>query len=50
MNKLDVKEIDKKWQNFWLEKKLYLKIQTKRKNFIALKCFLILQEKYTWDM
>ena len=50
MNKLDIKEIDKKWQNFWLKKKLHLKILTSKKNFIALKCFLIHQEKYIWDM
>ena len=34
MNKIDVKEIDKKWQNFWLKIKLP-KNTNKKKNFIV---------------
>ena len=32
MNKVDVKEIDKKWQNFWLKNKDSPKITNKKKN------------------
>ena len=35
MNKVDVKEIDKKWQNFWLKNKISFKITNKKKNFIV---------------
>ena len=35
MNKVDVKEIDKKWQNFWSKNKNHLKLPTKKKNFIV---------------
>ena len=35
MNRVNVKEIDKKWQNFWLKKKMSLKILIGKKNFIV---------------
>ena len=41
MNKINLEEIDKKWQTFWSKKKINLKIRIKKKNFIVLKCFLI---------
>ncbi|MDC3021422.1 leucine--tRNA ligase [Pelagibacteraceae bacterium] len=39
MNKLDVKEIDKKWQNFWLDKKALFKNTDKKKKFYCLEMF-----------
>ena len=39
MNKVDVKEIDKKWQNFWLKKKDSPKITNKKKKFYCLEMF-----------
>ena len=40
MNKVDVKEIDKKWQNFWLKnKKSIHKITNKKKKFYCLEMF-----------
>tara|TARA_A100001011_G_scaffold400597_1_gene516688 strand:+ start:730 stop:3249 length:2520 start_codon:yes stop_codon:yes gene_type:complete len=39
MNKLDVKEIDKKWQNFWLKKKALFKNTEKKKKFYCLEMF-----------
>ena len=49
MNKINVEEIDKKWQTFWSKKKINLKNTDKKKNFIVLKCFLIHREKFIWD-
>ena len=48
MEKINVKSRPK-WQNFW-SKKIYSNLQIKIKNFIVLKCFLILLEKFIWDM
>ena len=39
MNKVDVKEIDKKWQNFWLKNKESNKITNKKKKFYCLEMF-----------
>ena len=39
MNKVDVKEIDKKWQNFWLKNKDTNKITNKKKKFYCLEMF-----------
>ena len=39
MNKVDVKEIDKKWQNFWLKNKDSNKITNKKKKFYCLEMF-----------
>ena len=39
MNKLDVKEIDKKWQNFWLKKEIAFKKVKKNKKFYCLEMF-----------
>tara|TARA_B100000959_G_scaffold196236_1_gene205213 strand:+ start:1678 stop:4191 length:2514 start_codon:yes stop_codon:yes gene_type:complete len=39
MNKLDVKEIDKKWQDFWLKKKITFKKTKKNKKFYCLEMF-----------
>ena len=39
MNKVDVKEIDKKWQNFWLKNKESNKITDKKKKFYCLEMF-----------
>ena len=50
MNKVDVKKIDKKWQDFWKNNKKVLKDTDKKKNTTALKCFLTRQEKSIWVM
>ena len=34
MNKLDVKEVDKKWQDFWLKKKTNFKNTEKKKEIL----------------
>ena len=39
MNKIDVKEIDKKWQDFWLKKKTNFKNTKKNKKFYCLEMF-----------
>ncbi len=39
MNKVDVKEIDKKWQNFWLKIKASPKITNSKKKFYCLEMF-----------
>ena len=39
MNKLNVKEIDKKWQNFWLKEKIVFKNTKKNKKFYCLEMF-----------
>jgi len=39
MNKIDVKEIDKKWQDFWLNKKIIFKNIKKNKKFYCLEMF-----------
>ena len=39
MNKIDVKEIDKKWQDFWLKKKVEAKNIKKEKKFYCLEMF-----------
>ena len=39
MNKIDVKEIDKKWQNFWLKNKIEFKNTKKNKKFYCLEMF-----------
>ena len=39
MNKVDVKEIDKKWQNFWLKNKDLFKNTDKKKKFYCLEMF-----------
>ncbi len=35
MNKLNVKEVDKKWQDFWVKKKINFKNTEKKRNFIV---------------
>ena len=35
MNKINVKEIDKKWQDFWLKKKTNFENAKKIRNFIV---------------
>ena len=39
MNKLNVKEIDEKWQNFWLKEKIIFKNTKKNKKFYCLEMF-----------
>ena len=39
MNKIDVKKIDKKWQNYWLKKKNLFKNTNKKKKFYCLEMF-----------
>ena len=39
MNKIDVKKIDKKWQDFWLNKKNIFKNTDKKKKFYCLEMF-----------
>ncbi len=39
MNKIDVKEIDKKWQDFWLNNKIKFKNTEKNKKFYCLEMF-----------
>jgi len=39
MNKINVKEIDKKWQDFWLKKKTNFKNTKKNKKFYCLEMF-----------
>ena len=39
MNKLNVKEIDEKWQNFWLKEKNIFKNTKKNKKFYCLEMF-----------
>ncbi len=39
MNKINVKEIDKKWQNFWLKNKIDFKNIKKNKKFYCLEMF-----------
>ena len=39
MNRIDVKEIDKKWQNFWLKNKTKFKNTKKDKKFYCLEMF-----------
>ena len=41
--------IENKWQKFFEEKKIFNTKKTK-KNFTALKCFLIHQEIFIWGM
>ena len=49
MERINFQVIEKKWQKHFAKNLLYRK-EKKLKNFIALKCFLTLREKFTWDM
>ena len=48
MNKINLEEVDKKWQTFWSKKKYQFKNTDKKKNFIVLKCFLTHLERFIW--
>ena len=39
MDRVNIKEIDKKWQNFWLKKKNIFKNINKKKKFYCLEMF-----------
>ena len=51
MERYNIKNIEKKWQDIWSSKKTDSAIIDKnKKNFIALKCFHIHLGKYIWVM
>ena len=50
MERYNIKNAEKKWQEIWSEKKINASILDKnKKNSIALKCFLIRRVKFIWD-
>ena len=52
LTRYNFKITEDKWQSYW-EKNNFFKVENnskKKKNFIALRCSLILLAKYTWDM
>ena len=48
MERINFQAIEKKWQTKF-KKKNYIQIKI-QKNFTVLKCFLIHQVKFIWDM
>ena len=51
MERYNIKNVEKKWQDIWsTQKKHAAVLDKKKKNFIAWKCFRIHREKFTWDM
>ena len=51
MERYNIKNVEKKWQDVWSSKKTdAATLDKKKKNFIAWRCFLIHQEKFTWGM
>ena len=51
MERYNFKIVEEKWQKIWEKEKTFsTKVDKIKKNFIALKCFLIPLEKSTWDM
>jgi len=51
MERYNIKNVEKKWQDIWAKKKTNAAIlDKKKKNFIASKCFHIPQVKFIWVM
>ena len=51
MERYNIKNVEKKWQDIWAKKKTHAAILNKsKKNFIVLKCFPTHQVKFIWVM
>ena len=51
MNRYNFKDIEQKWQKIWEKNKTFkAEVDKSKKNSTVLKCFHILQEKFTWVM
>ena len=51
MERYNIKNVEKKWQDIWSKKKTDAALlNNKKKNSIVLKCFHILQVKFIWAM
>ena len=49
MERYNIKNVEKKWQDIWSKKKTYAAVlNNKKKSYIALKCFLTPRARSTW--